>query len=63
MKTQRKLGLLTILMLMLVLVSACAKAEDSGEADGQNSDGIYAHAADDVNVYSAVKYEINLGEG
>ena len=28
----------------------------------KNSDGIYAHAADDVNVYSAVKYEINLGE-
>ena len=62
MKTQRKLGLLTILMLMLVFVSACAKAEDSGETDGQNSDGIYAHAADDVNVYSAVKYAINLGE-
>lgn len=63
MKTQRKIGLLTILMLMLVLVSACAKAEDSGEADGQNSDGTYAHADDDVNVYSAVEYEINLGEG
>lgn len=62
MKIKRKIGLLTILMLMLVLVSACAKAEDSGEADGQNSDGIYAHADDDVNVYSAVEYGINLGE-
>lgn len=60
---RRNKSVILILAALILLLTACSKKENAETVPPEAEAGTFAYAEDDVYIYSAVKYNIQLDEG